>query len=234
MPFLRAIEEFVMQFATTVPLPLFVFVGSFIEEVFSPIPAALIMGTAGSFALIDGRSFWYLFLLAFVGNFGKTLGAWFYYVVGDKLEDLLIKPMTKYFGIGHEEIESVGKRFTGHHWKDGGVLFLLRLFPPFPTTPVSLAAGIIKMDIKVFLVATYGGNFFKDLAYLYVGYIGLAKLQTIWRDIDHVKLGVDIVVALAIIFLLIFLYMYRGRGQRMIQYCVDCSIKFFDRLSAKK
>ena len=234
MHFLRSIEHFVISYATTVPLLWFVFIGSFLEEVISPIPSALIMGTAGSLALIDGRTWGYLFLLALVGNVGKTLGAWLYYFLGDKLEHLLIRPITKYFGVKHEDIENIGKRFTGRHWKDGGILFFLRLIPPFPTTPVSIAAGIIKMDIKVFLLATYAGNFLKDLVYLYAGYIGLAKLHVLWRKIDHVKFGVDIIVTLAIIVFLIFLYVHRGRGKRVLAHCKGRLSLFLKRWIGKK
>lgn len=212
MHFLRAIEHVVTYWAFHMPLPLFVFFGSFLEEVISPIPSALIMGTAGSLALMQGNTLWYLLLLAAVGNIGKTLGAWCYYVLGDKAEDFFMPKATKWFGITHRDVENIGKRFVGHHWKDGGVLFLLRLLPPFPTTPVSLTAGMIKMDLRVFLTATYLGNFFKDLVYLYAGYAGFAKLHRLWRHIDSMKTVVNIAVALAIGFLLFSLYTNRGRG----------------------
>lgn len=234
MHFFRAIEHFIMQFATTVPLPLFVFVGSFLEEVISPIPSALVMGTAGSLALIDGNTLWYLFLLAFVGNFGKTLGAWLYYFIGDKLEDILVKPMTKYLGVNHTDIENIGKRFTGHHWKDGGMLFLIRMIPPFPTMPVSLACGIIKMNTKVFLIATYAGNFFKDLIYLYIGYAGLASFRLMWHRTNKVKLEVDIIVFFVIVAFLLFLFLRQGRGKKFIKYCEDRYAAFFDSVSKKK
>lgn len=218
MNFFSAIEQFVRMYAAEVPLTWFVFAGSFFEEVISPIPSALIMGTAGSLALIQGSTLWYLVLLALIGNAGKTLGAWLYYVIGDKLEDLLVRPLTKYFGVKHEEIESIGRRFTGHHWKDGGAVFLSRVLPFVPALPVSLAAGIIKMDVRVYLLATYAGNFFKDLFYLYVGYRGLAKLHTLWREIEPVKFGVDILVAIGILIFFVFLYIHRGTGQRFLRY----------------
>lgn len=219
MHFFFFLEQWVKYFAFHTPLPAFVFVGSFLEEVISPIPSALIMGTAGSLALMQGDTLWYLLLLAAVGNLGKTLGAWFYYFLGDKLEDMLMPRATKWFGIRHEDLESIGKRFVGHHWKDGGVLFLLRILPPFPTTPVSIVAGIIKMDLRVFLAATYAGNFFKDLLYLYIGYAGLAKLHTLWRPIDDVKIVVDVVVALVIGAFLFVLYTERGRGKAWYHQC---------------
>lgn len=216
--FLAAVEQFVKIYATEVPLEWFVFIGSFFEEVISLIPSPLIMTTAGSLAFIDGRSLGYLFLLALIGNLGKTLGAWVYYVVGDRLEDMLIKPLTRFFGLKHEEIENFGKRFTGHHWKDGGVLFLLRAIPFFPALPVSLAAGVIKMDVRVFLVATYGGNFFKDLFYLYAGYAGLAKLHAVWREMEPIRIGIDILILLVVVIVLVFLYMHQGNGQRFAAY----------------
>jgi membrane protein DedA with SNARE-associated domain len=213
MHFLSSIEQLVKYWAFHMPLELFVLVGSFLEEVISPIPSALIMGTAGSLALMRGDPLEYLLLLALIGNVGKTLGAWVYYVIGDKLEDIFMPRATKWFGVHHEDLQSIGQRFVGHHWKDGGVLFLLRILPPFPTTPVSLVAGIIKMDIRVFLIATYAGNFFKDLLYLYIGYAGLAKIHTLWRQIDEMKIIVDIALVLALCILLFILYTERGRGQ---------------------
>lgn len=234
MHFLRVIEHLVTQFATTVPLPWFVFVGSFFEEVISPIPSALVMGTAGSIALLDGNTYWYLFLLAFVGNFGKTLGAWLYYFIGDKLEDILVKPMTKYLGVNHADIENIGKRFTGHHLQDGGILFLIRMIPPFPTTPVSLACGIIKMNTKVFLIATYAGNFFKDLVYLYIGYAGLASFRLMWHRTNKLKFEINLVIILVIISLLIFLFLHQGKGKKFMKYCKNRCTTFFDRLNEKK
>lgn len=232
--FLAAVEQFIKVYATEVPLPWFVFIGSFFEEIVSFIPSPLIMGTAGSLALIDGRSLGYLLLLALIGNLGKTLGAWVYYAVGDKLEDILIKPIAKYFGVRHEDIENIGKRFTGHHWKDGGVLFLLRAIPFFPALPVSLTAGIIKMDVRVFLAATYAGNFFKDLFYLYAGYAGLAKLHLWWREMEPIRIGIDILIVLAIVAVLVFLYMHQGRGRRFAAYCERRSSALIERLRRGK
>lgn len=227
MHFIAFLEQTVKYYAFHMPLEAFVFVGSFLEEVISPIPSALIMGTAGSLALMQGDSLWYLLLLAIVGNLGKTLGAWCYYFLGDKLEDAFIPKATKWFGIRHEDLESIGKRFVGHHWKDGGVLFLLRMLPPFPTTPVSIVAGIIKMDLRVFLGATYAGNFFKDLLYLYVGYAGIARLYTLWRQVEHMKVLLDIAIVIGFAVLFFILYTERGRGKALYhRFCTKVALWF--------
>jgi membrane protein DedA with SNARE-associated domain len=227
MHWLSSLENLVKYYALHVPLEVFVFVGSFLEEVISPIPSALIMGTAGSLALMQGETLWHLLLLAAIGNLGKTLGAWLYYLLGDKLEDAFIHKATKWFGVRHEDLENIGKRFVGHHWKDGGVLFLLRLLPPFPTTPVSIVAGIIKMDVRVFLLATYAGNFFKDLLYLYIGYAGIAKLHTLWRQLEQVKWIVDVAVVVAVGALLFVLYTERGRGKVLYHHFCNQVVQWF-------
>ncbi len=227
MHFLRTIEQLILHFATRVPLEVFAFIGSFLEEIISPIPSALVMGTAGSLAMFRHQPLEYLVWLALVGSAGKLFGAWFYYFVGDKLEDLFIKRLTKFFGVRHEEIENIGKRFVGHHWKDGGALFMLRIIPFFPTTPLSLAAGIIKMDLRVFLIATYAANFFKDLLYLYAGYSGLAVLHRLGRVLSPYRLGGDIFVAVFIIALLAFLYIHRGRGKRLVGHLRQKLAHFF-------
>lgn len=219
MHFLQTTEHLVRFYAHVLPLELFVILGSFLEEVISPIPSALIMGTAGTLSLVRHEPLWYLFWLAFIGNFGKIAGAYVYYFIGDKLEDVLVKRFSKYFGIQHEEIENIGKRFVGHHWKDGGVLLLLRLVPFFPTTPVSITAGVIKMDLFVFLVATYLGNFFKDLVYLYVGYAGIARLHDLWRTMSTVKFEIDVALVILFVTLMTFLYIHRGKGKKFLQHC---------------
>jgi len=217
MSFFHTIEQFIVHFSAVVPLPLFVFLGSFLEEVISPIPSALVMGTAGTLAMVNGKVFWYLFLLATIGNIGKTSGAFIYYFIGDKLEDVFVKPLSRYFNINHQSIENIGKRFTGHHWKDGGILFLIRLFPPFPTTPVSLACGAIKMDKRVFLLATYAGNFLKDLVYLYIGYVGFASFHSLWHQTNKVKFGVDIFVTVAVISVVAFFFFHNKKGKERVK-----------------
>lgn len=219
MHFFKALEHLIREYALEVPLEWFVFLGSFAEEVVSPIPSALIMGTAGSLALMQGAGPGYLVFLVLIGNIGKTLGSWIYYFLGDRLEDLLVKKIGRFFGVKHEDIEAIGRRFTGHHWKDGGMLFVIRALPFVPTTPVSIAAGIIKMDIRIFLVATYCGNIVKDLVYIFAGYMGLAKLHTLWREIVPVKAGVDIMVAIGVVAFLVFLYIHRGRGKELLERC---------------
>ncbi len=200
-------------YAAHVPLGWFVLVGSFLEEFISPIPAMFITGLAGSIALIRHEAWWYLGFLAILASLGKTSGAYLYYLLGDKGEDILIGRVGKWFGVTHADVERVGKRFTGQHWKDGGALFLTRVLPFMPTTPFSVAAGIFKMDTRLYIFVTLFGYFIKDLGYLFVGYFGLARLSTLWRHIEHVKIIFDLATAFFIGASLYLLYRHRHQGR---------------------
>jgi membrane protein DedA with SNARE-associated domain len=182
--------------ATSMPLESFAFFGSLLEEVVSPIPSYLIMGIVGTLAFAQKVSFAGLLLLVAIGTLGKTLGASFYYVLGDKLEDVLRYSLSRFFNVEPERIENFGKRFTGKHWKDGGVIFLLRLVPITPTTPVSLACGAFKIRFDVYFIATYLGNFCKDLVYLLLGYYGVASISKLWREIHWYKVELEWILTL--------------------------------------
>ncbi len=217
--YFAAIEVWFQRFALVVPLPWFVFVGSALEELISLIPASLVMGLAGSVALVRGYSIFYLVFLAFIGNIGRLLGAYLYYWLGDRLEDILIPYVKKFLGVGHEEVEGLGQRFSGHHYRDGVALFFMRMTPFFPVTVTSIACGVIKMNLKVYLTASFLGNFCKDFIFLTVGYIGLASIKHAWRPVQDYKWYVDVIVWALIGALFVTLYLHRGRGKRFFQAC---------------
>ncbi len=202
-------------YALHMPLGWFVFWASILEEVVSPIPAMLVTGLAGSVALVRHEAWWYLLMLAALASLGKTLGAWLYYSIGAQAEKMLIGRVGKWFGVTHADIERVGQRFTGQHWKDAGLLFFTRLLPFMPTTPFSVAAGIFRMDIRVYLATTALGYLLKDTGYILAGYFGVAKLSTLWRQIEHVKMVVDAALALVILVSLFVLYRHRHRGRHV-------------------
>ncbi len=215
---LSSIEVFLRVLSVSVPLPVFVLVGSFVEEVVSPIPSALVMGLAGSASAANHHPIPYLFLLSFVGNFGKVLGAWVYYVVGDRLEHVAVRRFGKYFGVRQGQIEAIGRKFTGS-WKDSLLLFSMRLLPFVPTTPVSLACGAVRMRRAEFLAITYAANFIKDLAYLFSGYYGLVALRKFFRQLAAFHFHVSVIILLAAGIGLFLLYYHRKKGIWLWQWC---------------
>lgn len=209
---IHALEIWIRHLATQVPLEVFVFVGSFLEEIIGPIPSTLVMTTAGALARFDGKTLLYVFWLAVIGNLGKTLATYVFYFLGDKLEDVTIKKFGRFLKLRHEDVENIGMRFGKSHWQDGGVLFLVRLMPFFPTTIVSIACGIIKMDLRVYLFATFFGNFGKDLIYVYSGYAGFQVIRRFFHQAEGARWWIGIGLILVALGLL---YLYREHGSKL-------------------
>lgn len=218
MHWIKQAELWLQWLAGVMPLDLFVVIGSFLEEIVGPIPSTLVMTTAGVLARADERTLLYVFWLAVIGNLGKTLGAYVYYVVGDKLEDVVLHKYGRLLHLSHTDIERIGQRFGQQHWKDGGMLFLLRLIPFFPTTAVSLVCGIIKMDRRIYLLATYGGNFGKDLFLVYSGFAGLGLVRVFMRDLVAIHHEINFFLVGGFLLAMSILYWQRHHGQRAFAY----------------
>ena len=211
------IERLILLLAERVPLELFVFVGALAEEVIAPIPSMLVMTTAGFLAQLEGHTPFFLVWLVLVGNLGKLLGTLGWYVVGDKLEDIVVGRFGRFFGLSHGDIERVGQRFSGNEWRDGAFIFLLRCIPFFPSLAVSLASGVIKIGLRTFLVASYFGNVCKDFFYINVGYFGVQAFRTLLLEIERVRFGLGMLITIVTLVLLILAYRERHRGLHLVR-----------------
>lgn len=211
MSWVKAIELFLMGLATKVPVFIFVAVGSLVEEIIAPIPSPLVGMSAGTIAKAQGRNFVYLLLIALVAAAFKTLGCWIFYFLGDKAEDLVTTRFGKFLGLNHKDVEEVGKLFNGTN-KDEIILILIRAFPVMPTTPISLACGFIKMNLRSYLTSTLVGTYLRSLMFIYVGYSGLTFLESIVGGINSAESIMNIVISALILGILGFIYYKRGKG----------------------
>ena len=155
------ILHYLQSLSLILPLEVYVALGFFVE---------VIMVLAGALALSQNRPLWYLLWLAIFGAIIKTLGAWIIYVVADKLEDVVTTKFGKFIGVSHKDIEGVGKKINGG-WRDNIILFILRVIPIFPLASISAACGVIKLNPKTYITSTFAGTFFRNLMYLYLGFM---------------------------------------------------------------
>lgn len=184
-------------FATQVPLPIFAFVGSVIDEIIAIVPSPLVPITSGSLAFAQNKGFWYLLVIAFFGTFGKTLSTIITYWVADKVEDLLTgSKLGQILGIEEKEIEQLGKLFNGTK-KDEIVMIVLRALPFVPTLPVSVIAGLVKINIWSFIITTFIGTYIRFMFYLIIAYEGVKKYEPILRTMDATGTLVKLSVILA-------------------------------------
>lgn len=207
-----ALEQWIVSLAADVPLPAYVFIGEVLEELISPIPSQAILLTAGSIAKTQGLPLVELFLLAILASAAKTATTFLYYILADKMEDQLMPRFGKYIGISHEQVEAIGKRFDRGGIKEIVSLFVIRCLPILPSAPVSAVCGLLKINTKNFLIATFFGNAIRGGLVLLTGYLGVDVFRNfVQGQLNPTTLAVALILALIVGF---FVWGYRKRYQR--------------------
>lgn len=173
--------NFLQDFISAAPMELIILFGSFIEEIFPPLPSPLIMMMAKMSSFSNGYSVFYFFLITFLATVGKTVGAFFLYVLGDKGEKVVISRFGRFFGLSHNDVKNLSARLK-KGIKDEIILLIFRVAPIIPTTPVSIACGVIKINMVTFLITTFFGYFVRILI---IFYIGIKALSSIKNNIDN-------------------------------------------------
>jgi len=211
---INTLIEFLKALSSFVPLPLFTFVGALVEEIIAPIPSPIVMTLAGSLAMASNFSYLYLFILALTGSIGKTLGSYFIYYISSKAEDFVLNKIGKFIGVTHKDVEKISKKLNSGK-RDDFVLFLLRAIPIIPTAPVSVVCGLIKLNLKTYLYATFFGTLIRNIIYLYLGYTSLNAIENINSDIDSFeKIGYLIILTIVA---LLFFYIYKQKKKNEIE-----------------
>lgn len=196
------------QLSEVVPVTWFTFIGAFIEELIAPIPSPIVMTLGGSLAASQGSGWDWLLILALIGAVGKTIGSYLVYWLSDKGEDLVLTKFGKFLGVSHKEVEVIGK-YLNHGWHDDILLFLFRAIPIMPTAPVSIVCGLIKLNLRTYIVSTFFGTLVRNVFYLYLGYTSLDTLESLNEGIDSLeKFGYIILLGL-IGALMVFIYYQR-------------------------
>ncbi len=196
--------------AQSVPLPIFVMVGGVVEEIIAPIPSPLVSTLAGSITATQQLGIPYLLFICLLATFTKTLSAYVFYFIGDKLEDLAVPRFGKYIGVSHAELEYFGKKFTGTR-KDDFILAVIRAIPVMPSTPVSLLCGILKINLVTFFAATFVGFYVRNLCFMLIGYTGLNAAESLMTGLDSAEKVLQIVIVAGVVALLGWHYWKRKK-----------------------
>lgn len=180
--FIKTLENL----SAIIPLPWFVFIGSFLEEIIAPIPSPLVMTSAGTLIQSRGQAFLYILFIALVGAIGKTIASVILYFFSDKLEDFLVNKFGKFLQISHKDTERIGKHFNQTK-RDDILLFILRAIPLFPNAPISIFCGVIKLNLKTYIGTTFGGTVVKNLIYIYAGMFSLNYLEQLKSSYELIE-----------------------------------------------
>ncbi len=193
---MNEIIQFLEHLMTIVPLEIFVFIGTCIDEIISPVPAFIVLIPAGIAAHVQVMPLWYLVVLALISGLARTLSGYLLYFFADKLEDIMFGGGRKFFGYTHKEIETYGKQLA----KNSGVkswllLFGMHALPVFPGTLLSLGSGFIRLPFSIFASATLLGSAVVATFFLYLGYSGVQTAELL----KHLDTSAQIITIVLIV-----------------------------------
>ena len=169
--------------AQNVDPALFVFIGSFVEEIVAPIPSPLIMATTAALAHSLQLPWLEILWILIVAAGSKTLSSLLVYWLAYESEHLLVGRFGKYVGLSTEMIEGVG-RWVGKGYWDELVLLLLRSLPIVPSIVVSAACGVFKINLRTYLWTTFVGTFIRNGIFFSILYFGWSQTEVVWNLLD--------------------------------------------------
>lgn len=208
MNFINQLTIQLEMLSQKIPVEAFTFIGALVEEIIAPIPSPIVMTAAGSVAGSQGKSVLYLLVLAMIGAIGKIIGSLILYYVADKAEDFFVGKFGRLVGIKQSDIESLSKHF-GEGKKDFLVVFLARLIPIVPTAPISVVAGLLHLNVKNYLSASFLGYLGRNFIYLYFGYVGYESFHVLVEGLDSIESIMTILIGLGMVFLIGWFYYRR-------------------------
>lgn len=184
-----------------------VFLGSFLEEVIAPIPSAVIQLASG-FIFVQGpislSNFFRLFLFVIVpASVGVTFGSIFVYGLAFYFGKATLIKWGKWFGLVWNDVVKIQNKFENSVF-DGWALIISRAIPIIPSVAISAFSGLIRINLKKYLIYTFFGTLVRAGVLGFVGwqvgnvYIRYAKII---NSFENIILGVIIlIVILALVF----------------------------------
>lgn len=150
-----------------------VFLGVLIEQVIVPIPSPAIIMGAG-FILIPADASWAVaFLQASLeivipGVVASALGAVGMYYLGHYGGKVFVDKFQKFLGFQWSDVEDIGAHFSRRGEEIS--LFLLRAAPIVPLSLISLASGVLKIPLGLFIVWSVLGTIVRCYLLAFLGW----------------------------------------------------------------
>jgi membrane protein DedA with SNARE-associated domain len=172
-----------------------------IESAAIPLPSEIIMPLAGWMLVKDrGLGEEWLFLAAFMGALGNTIGSLVAYYAGAWGGRPMVEKYGKYILISRHDLDLADRFFQ--RWGNLAI-FVSRLLPVVRTF-ISVPAGVSRMPVAQFTVYTFGGAFIWSLGLAWAGF----ALGENWEDLRDWMRPADIPIIL-VGMILVAWYVYR-------------------------
>jgi membrane protein DedA with SNARE-associated domain len=181
-----------------------------IESAMIPLPSELILPFAG-FLVSDPTQVepltgqpWSFWIVVVVGTIGNTLGSLLAYAIGAYGGRPFLERYGRYLLIRRHEIEIADRFFA--RWGSQTVFFSRLL--PIVRTFISFPAGVVRMDLRKFVVYSTAGAFLWSIALVWAG----VQLGANWEEIRALLQPFDLAIAVGVVgFFAAFVWLRLGR-----------------------
>lgn len=186
-----------------------VFLGSIIEEIIAPIPSTIII-LGSSFFILEGQiigltSITILFLnVALPAALGMTIGSLFIYGICYYIGKPFIAKWGKYLAINWEDIEKTDEKFQ-EQTKDEIILYGVRAIPAIPSVAISAFCGVIRYDLKKYIIITFLGGLTRATI---LGFLGW-QFGNVYKNIANQISFLEEIVVIAIFVSIIGYILYK-------------------------
>jgi len=193
--------QWLVDFVHTLGYP-GIFIMSFLESTFVPIPSEITMIPAGYLVQQGHMSMFWVLLASITGTIGGALANYFIaYYYGRRF----LYAFGKYFFFGHDKMEKLDRFFASH----GEIsTFTGRLVPGLRHF-ISFPAGLAHMDLKKFCLYTGAGGALWMATLVGVGYVIGGNKEEIRRYMPYVT-----AVAISAVVAMITFYMWHHRRRK--------------------
>jgi membrane protein DedA with SNARE-associated domain len=193
------IVEFVKTFGY-----LGIFIMTFVESTFIPLPAEITMIPAGYLISKGAMNFWLVF---FFSVSGAVLGSWLNYWIAKHYGRKLIINYGKYFFMNKQKLDKIEEYFKVH----GPIsTFTGRLIPGLRHY-ISFPAGLAKMNLKLFLYYTGLGGGLWMTCLLLIGYFIGANEDLVHEYLFYLQIGLLVFVVLMVVW---YVFVYRRKNTK--------------------
>ena len=172
-----------------------------VESAAIPFPSEIIMPLAGWLLIKDrGLGFEWLFLAAFYGALGNTIGSIIAYYVGAWGGRPMLERYGRFVFITRRELDWADRWFGRYGER---AVFISRLLPVIRTF-ISVPAGVARMNILRFTALTFAGSYPWSFGLAWAGF----ALGENWERLSGWFRPVSIPIAVAVALLIAF-FLYR-------------------------
>ncbi len=208
-----SLRELVTSLSENVPLEILAFIVGFLSEAIPPIPSFPLLILIGVFAKIQSYTLPAVFAIALLSATGKTLVGIFIYRLTDKAEDVFISKYGDYFNIKPGQLDKFGGKF-GKRKSDYVLITLIRGIPFLSATVLTVAAGLLKIPFRLFLITAFLGSFIQDSFYLYVGFTGINVFKKYFSELGYLNIFIICLFVIGIAVALTYLHLHKQKRRK--------------------